>query len=368
MKDKNSDEIVVYQANPLIERKNDLNLLETKFFLYCLTTLNPQLPNSKYYDKKFMKTNIPLNKIIQVFGGNNWYYNELRSVALQMGSRSIIIEQSGKEKFRVLPIFGEISFDKETGLTFEFHDKMYPFLLDLANRSYTRLDFEQLWKLNSVYAIRLLELLLQYRKIRMRTISIKDLREWLGIPQDAYKDRIDNFKRRVIELPVKEINEKTRFTVAYEYQKTGRQITAVCFIIAEPEQEKDKDAELDAEIEELLKFEAIDIMKKCGIDEAMINTLLKKYGAERCGENSRYILFNYREKAKNLAGYVVEAIKKDYWTDYRKQVDKLLIQTMPAKTPEQIEELKQRAGDGDPRAKRRLELLDIVKIDNKFIK
>jgi len=348
LRDKNTDSIVIYQANPLIQRKNDLNLLETKLFLYCLTRLNPKLPKSKYYDQEFMKTNIPTKEIIEMFGGNNWYYDELKKIARQLASRAVVIER--EHGFTAFSLFAEIDFDTKKGLTFEFHKNMYPFLLDLANRSYTRLDFEQLWKLNSVYAIRILELLLQYRKLRTRTITIEELRDWLGIPDDVYKDRMDNFKKFVIELPVKEINTKTDFTVMYEYKKTGRRITAVCFVLIEAARQEIEESKEDKE--------ALKIMKKSGMDEGMADTLLKKYGAERCLNNARYIRNSYGSKAKNIAGYIVESIKHDFWAQHREQMDKNLIQTMPADTPEQIENIKNLAAEGDPFAMRRLELLD----------
>ena len=354
MQENESDSCVVYQANPLIQRKNDFNLLETKLFLYCLTRLNPKLPNSKFYDSDFMKVTIPTKEVIEMFGGNAVYYEKLKEITRRLVSRTVIIER--KHGFKGFSLFSEIDFDSKTGFTFEFHKNMYPFLLDLANRSYTRLDFEQLWKLNSVYAIRLLELMLQYRKIRVRTVTIEELRTWLGIPDDAYRNRIDNFKRFVIELPVKEINEKTKFTITYEYKKTGRHVTAVCFVIIEPAQQEPDVDDAAAEAE---NQEALQAMKKNGIDEGMAKTLLKNYGASRCLENVKYIMRSYGETAKNPAGYIVESIKHDFWAEHRKQMDKNLIMTMPADTPEQIEDIKLRAAEGDPFAKRRLELLEI---------
>src|SRR5690606_27062773 len=62
---------------------------------------------------------------------------------------------------------------------------------------------------------------------RTSQISLVELREKLGLV-DEYQ-RIEAFKRRVLDLAITQINEHTDITVEYEQHKQGRIITGFTF-------------------------------------------------------------------------------------------------------------------------------------------
>ena len=68
------------------------------------------------------------------------------------------------------------------------------------------------------------ELICQYRTIGKREVSIQDLRFILNIG-DKYPLFYD-FKKRVIEPAIKEINEKTPMQISYEQKKRGKLLLA----------------------------------------------------------------------------------------------------------------------------------------------
>jgi len=352
---------VVYQANPLVERKNNFSTLETKLFYLGLTQIRPKLPHSKYYDEDFLRAVIPTKEVIDMFGGNNVYYNELRKAVESLVGKSVFIKNNKNENFVAFPIFAMLKWDKSTGLTIEFNKYMYPFLLDLANKSYTRIEFEQIWKLSSIYAIRILELCLQYRQLGERTLTIEDLRKYLGIAPEAYKDRIGNFKKNVIELPVIEINEKTDFNIIYDYKKTGRSVTAVHFRLID----KNKISNDEIENEKKNARAVVSDLVGDGVDKAMANTLLKKYGSIYCAENVKYVKKKYGKTAKNLAGYLVKAIQEDYYGQHKKKLDKEVMEIWPTLDDEDIKALRQMEKKGDEMACRRLELYE-KELDKKY--
>ena len=89
--------------------------------------------------------------------------------------------------------------------------------------------------LASSYGMRLLELLLQYRGkskngVIERELGIDELRYKLNVPEDAYQGRIGNFKHRVLDLPIQDINKNTRYYVTYETIKKGRSVAGFKFI------------------------------------------------------------------------------------------------------------------------------------------
>ena len=108
-----------------------------------------------------------------------------------------------------------------------FASDVIPLITRLEAR-YTEYELKQVVGLQSEYAIRLYELIIQWRSVgKTNPISLTELREKLGLV-DEYK-RIEAFKRRVLDLAVKQINEHTDITVEYEQHKNGKVITGFTF-------------------------------------------------------------------------------------------------------------------------------------------
>ena len=59
-------------------------------------------------------------------------------------------------------------------------------------------------------------------------IELAEFRKRLGVLDDEYT-RSDNFKRWIIENPIKQINEHTDIIASYEQHKKGRTITGFSF-------------------------------------------------------------------------------------------------------------------------------------------
>ena len=119
----------------------------------------------------------------------------------------------------------KIGYIDDLGLVFA--SDVIPLITRLEAR-YTEYELKQVVGLQSEYAIRLYELVIQWRSVRKTNlISLSELREKLGLV-DEYK-RIEAFKRRVLDLAVKQINEHTDITVEYEQHKQGRVITGFTF-------------------------------------------------------------------------------------------------------------------------------------------
>lgn len=108
-----------------------------------------------------------------------------------------------------------------------FASDVIPLITRLEAR-YTEYELKQVVGLQSEYAIRLYELIIQWRSVgKTNKISLYELREKLGLV-DEYK-RIEAFKRRVLDLAVKQINEHTDITVEYDQHKQGKVITGFTF-------------------------------------------------------------------------------------------------------------------------------------------
>ena len=231
-------EAVVYQANPLIEGRRDFSLIETRLFyiglrglqgLQKLTKDTDKFWNKNYRDE-FPVTIIPSSELVAMFG-NRKYYSTLEDVCKKMAQKTVEVKNTDTGEFDIFPLFSRLSYKRNSGLTLEFNKYMRQWLLDLTNSTFTKLPFDQVWALNSPYSVRLLELLIQYQntKTHERTLTVEEIRTCLNVPSDTYQDRMDAFKRRIVDFPVKDINAKTAYKVEYEPVKNGRRIVAFKF-------------------------------------------------------------------------------------------------------------------------------------------
>jgi plasmid replication initiation protein len=111
--------------------------------------------------------------------------------------------------------------------------------IDGYEQFFTSYLLEQTAELNSVYSIRLYELLIQWRNIgKTPLFEINQFREQLGIDANEYP-QMNNFKARVLGLAINEINKHTDIVVDYEQHKTGRTITGFTFTFTQKKQPKD---------------------------------------------------------------------------------------------------------------------------------
>jgi len=128
-----------------------------------------------------------------------------------------------------------------------FHEKIIPLLSDLR-ASFTQFLLSDVAEFNSIYSYRIYQLFMQYlNKVTGKgwvQIDFYDLRFMLML-LDKYPLTAD-FKKRVIDPAIKEINEKSPLKAKYELLKKGRKYTAVKFTFEIKEKnKKQKDFKTD---------------------------------------------------------------------------------------------------------------------------
>lgn len=123
--------------------------------------------------------------------------------------------------------------EEEATVQLIFAPVVVPFITRLEEQ-FTSYELTQVASLASKYSIRLYELLMQWKNVGKMKISLEDLRAKLGLEQDDYTVMGD-FKRSVLDLSVKQINEHTDIKVDYEQHKKGRSIAGFTFRMKQKE-------------------------------------------------------------------------------------------------------------------------------------
>lgn len=94
---------------------------------------------------------------------------------------------------------------------------------------FTQYLLSQTAQLKSVYSSRLYELLIQWKSTgKTPIINLEDFRAQLGVEENQYK-LMSDFKKRVLDLAINDINEKTDIKVTYQQHKKGRSISGFSF-------------------------------------------------------------------------------------------------------------------------------------------
>lgn len=138
-------------------------------------------------------------------------------------------DELDRDRFNKSRFVRKASYVKGGGyVEITFGDDVIPLITRLSER-YTEYELKQIKDLNSVYALRLFELLMKWQSTgKTAPINISDLRNRLGVEEKQYKQMCD-FKKRVLDSAVKEINDNTNIKVKYEQVKEGRKIIAFTF-------------------------------------------------------------------------------------------------------------------------------------------
>jgi plasmid replication initiation protein len=116
----------------------------------------------------------------------------------------------------------------EGAITLRFGHEVVPEITRLEE-NFTSYELEQVAGLKSAYAVRLYELLIQWRTSGKTPIfEISHFRSQLGVSVDKYKVTAD-FKKWVLDVAVSQINDHTDIKATYEQHKSGRTITGFSF-------------------------------------------------------------------------------------------------------------------------------------------
>lgn len=122
-----------------------------------------------------------------------------------------------------------IGYEPNSGIVYlRFTQDVVP-LITRLEENFTKYELQQVAKLTSAYAIRLYELLIQWRSVGSTPIfDVKTFRTQLGVESIKYKT-MSNFKKVVLDFALQQVNEHTDIIAEYKQIKTGRSITGIMF-------------------------------------------------------------------------------------------------------------------------------------------
>ena len=214
----------VVKSNQVIEASYQLSAVEQRIILAAISLIpkNQIITDDELYP-------VSVNELQLLGVHEKTAYRDLKEGVNRLYERSINV--SIDEKSIKMRWVQEVQFlDSQGVIGIRFSKPILPFISNLS-REFTKYALSDIAGINSAYAIRIYELLVQYRQIGTREISVETLRTMLelGKKYPLFAD----FKKRVIDTAVDQINEYSPLKVEYEQKKTGRKVTHIYFSFKE---------------------------------------------------------------------------------------------------------------------------------------
>ncbi|EOZ4585209.1 replication initiation protein RepM [Acinetobacter baumannii] len=220
---------LVVKDNALINASYNLDLVEQRLILLAIVEARES--------GKGINANDPLevhaDSYINQFGVHrNTAYQALKDACKDLFARQFSYQEkkaNGNIRNVMSRWVSQIAYnDNEATVDLIFAPAVVPFITRLEEQ-FTKYELQQVSSLSSAYAIRLYELLIQWRSTgKTPTIELQEFRKKLGVLDNEYL-RMAHLKERVLELSIKQINEHTDITVKYEQHKRGRSISGFSF-------------------------------------------------------------------------------------------------------------------------------------------
>lgn len=223
----------VVQANEMVGGKQALNLNSAKLIRAAIMQIEAEDTELKPYIMSIPE----LSELLGVPRSN--LYRDVNEITDNIISNPIFIKNKAGKKISwvKIPWVQRCEYVSDVGIAIKLNDELKPYLLQLKGQ-YTQYTLDSILSMKSVYAIRIFELLLEKIKHGNKVLpkdgcntemSVQYLRECCGC-EDKYV-RYSQFKARVIETAVKEINEKTSYYVEYFEKKKGHSVDSIVFNI-----------------------------------------------------------------------------------------------------------------------------------------
>lgn len=229
---------LVVQSNSLIEAhyKQTYTVQELRTVLWVISEIHKK---DFFNPKKYEHTSIEIS---------TKQYAELMGISVKNVYRDAekIADELGSKRFTMKTRNGWINLGWISSMEYKHMEgiirvtispDLLPYIIDL--KQYTSFRLENILNLGSSHAIKLYQLLVQYKKIGERVINLDDLRSILGISDTKSYFAYKSIKQRILEISKREINDKTDLNISYAEIKRGRKVESIKFKII-PKQQIEK--------------------------------------------------------------------------------------------------------------------------------
>ena len=210
--DINADKKLIYQHNVITSGRYDYSATMMDILFMVLSSL--EVGKLEY--------NIHVQDI-EVITGRKWNLKQLREATESIGSRMFEIET--KESLDQIWLFSRVKYILGTGsFTIEINHHAIPYFFELKT-NFTAMQLKSVLNCSSKYAKRLYGIACQWRSVGSKRYEIVELKKMLGLIDKKGNEQfteITAFRKYVLDIAKKQINENTDIEIDFELKKRGR--------------------------------------------------------------------------------------------------------------------------------------------------
>lgn len=208
---------LIVKANQVIEASYSLTTIEQRLILSAIA----QIPKGEEVSDDVLYP-VSTENLVKLGGDKKISHQDFKDAVNRLYERSIVLKNSEQsDSFRWIQ---QKSFKSSNIALVRFSQPILPFLSNLK-AEFTKYLESDIVGMSSPYAIRFYELMMQYRSVGHREISLNDLR-WMFQLENKYPVWAD-LKKRVIDQATKEINQYSPYELMIEPIRQGRKIESI---------------------------------------------------------------------------------------------------------------------------------------------
>jgi len=233
----------VTQSNKLTQATYTMTLNEKRLLLACLAQIDPRKP---LLGDGVVR--VRADEFATAFGMEQRHaYEVLAEASVRLFNRQVRL-RNAKSTELVRWVYHLKYYEGEGYITLAFSPTMLP-LITLLHKEFTTYQLRYIAGLPSFYSIRLYELLAQFKNSAQgsRTVEIGQLREMFDL--GAKYENVKDFRRRVLDPSVHEINLHTDIRAVCTPNLKGKKVVGFTFTI-DLQSSQSEDLDLALEVEE----------------------------------------------------------------------------------------------------------------------
>lgn len=246
-KDQKSE--LVVKDNALINASYNLDLVEQRLILLAILEIR-RIGNPEYWMPFDTVITVRADEYARAFGTTRQAsYIALKEASKTLFNRQFSYREKDKDGITYTVTARWVTrvyyADDEAIIKLDFSHEFIPLVTELERR-FTSYELSKISQITSGYGLRLYEILISWKgQGKTPVFEINEFRAKLGIFDNTYK-RMGQFKEKVLDKAVSQINEFTDISTTYEQHKQGRNIVGFSFkikskakAVKNKEQEKD---------------------------------------------------------------------------------------------------------------------------------
>lgn len=232
---ENRSKYFVIKGNELIQKSRfELSLPEQKTIAFICSMIKPIKETEKETSFQ-LEYDFDIQEYCKICGidyNNGKNYADVKAILKKLRDKSMWLTlEDGSET--LVSWIAKPKINKRSGIVrIRLDDDLIPYLFNLKKR-FTKYQLYNILAMKSAFSVRMYELMKSYCNLKTITFDLDELKRLLMVENVKSYERFPDFRRKVLEKAISEINELTDIRVRYEPITRGRKVIKLKFNISE---------------------------------------------------------------------------------------------------------------------------------------